>query len=121
MKKIYFSILLLASIAAQPVKAQLTLTKAANEPVIGDNITLQGYDSTSVIPKNIGAGQTWNFSTLSVNTFSQANTYTTVASTPSPALYPSATIAAAEVSGSNTNYEFYQSTASTFEYAGSLK
>jgi hypothetical protein len=120
MKKIYFSVLV-TLLVAMPGYAQLTLTKAANEPSLGDNVLLKGYDSTTAIPKNTGAGQSWNFTSLSANTSSQSVTYTTVASTPSAALFPSATIAAAEVSGGNTQYEYYQSTPSTFEYEGSYK
>ena len=66
MKKIYLSIL--ASAFAMTVNAQLTLTKAFNEPVVGNVNTQKGYDSTGVIPKATGAGQNWNFSTLTTNT-----------------------------------------------------
>jgi hypothetical protein len=121
MKKIYFNVLFLALLATIPAHAQLTLTKAANEPSLGDNVLWQGYDSTTAIPKSTGAGQSWNFTSLSVNTSSQSVTYTTAASTPSAALFPSATIAAVEISAGNTQYEYYHTTASTFEYDGSYK
>ena len=59
--------------------AQLSLTKAFNEPVIGDIVNWQQYDSTTAIPKSLGAGQNWNFNSLTTNTYVQTSTYTTVA------------------------------------------
>ena len=112
MKKIYYTIL--AGALSFTVSAQLTLTKAFNEPVIGNVFTKKGYDSTTVIPKNTGAGQSWNFTTLTTNTVVEVSTYTTVASTPSAASFPSATIAE-NLGGA---YNYWKSTATQFELAG---
>ena len=114
MKKIYtliFGALLLNS----GLKAQLTLTKALNEPTIGNTVTEQGFDSTSVVPKNTGPAQTWNFSSFTSNTVVTVSTYTTVSSTPKAALFPAATIAQSDGNG---NYTYFQSTASNFELNG---
>ena len=112
MKKIYFTIL--AGALAFTVSAQLSLTKAFNEPVLGNTYTKKGYDSVGVIPKNTGAGQNWNFSTVTSNTFVEVSTYTTVASTPSAALFPTATIAE-DLGGS---YNYWKSTATQYELVG---
>ncbi len=114
MKKIYLSLLALSFII-QLSKAQLTLTKAFNEPVIGNVNTRQQYDSTTAIPKTTGVGQNWNFTSLLTNTFVETSTYTTVASTPSAAIFPGATISEDQGGG---NYFHYKSTASNFEYQG---
>lgn len=113
MKKIYLSIL--ASAFAMTVNAQLTLTKAFNEPVVGNVNTQKGYDSTGVIPKATGAGQNWNFSTLTTNTVTEVTTFTTVASTPSAALFPTATIVEDDGSG---QYTYWRTTASNYELLG---
>ena len=61
MKKLYT--LILSIVLFSGTKAQLSLTKAFNEPVIGNAVATQEFDSTSTaIPKNTGASQTWNFS-----------------------------------------------------------
>lgn len=114
MKKIY-TLILSITLFSGATKAQLSLTKTFNEPVIGDVNTQKGFDSTSVIPKNPGASQTWNFSSFTSNTVTQVSTYTNVASTPSAASFPSATIAESDGSG---NYTYYQSTTSSFELNG---
>ncbi len=97
MKKIYLSIFTIA--LAFTANAQLNLTKAFNEPVVGNVNTKMGYDSTTAVPKNIGAGQSWNFTSLVTNTVVEVATYTTVASTPSAASFPLATLAEGDGSG----------------------
>ncbi|HWY09773.1 MAG TPA: T9SS type A sorting domain-containing protein [Bacteroidia bacterium] len=114
MKKIYFSFLFIAGIL-QISNAQLSLTKAANEPVIGDVTNRQYYDSTIVVPKTTGAGQNWNFISLVSTTLTESSTYTTVASTPSAAYFPAATISEDQGGG---NYQHYKSTLSTYEVQG---
>lgn len=113
MKKIYFTIL--AGALAFTVNAQLTLTKAANEPVLGNVNIKNEYDSTTVVPKNIGAGQTWNFSSLITTTVTNISTYTTVASTPSASAFPGATLAEGDGTGA---FNYWKSTATTFELLG---
>jgi len=113
MKKIYFTIL--AGALAFSVNAQLNLTKAFNEPVIGNVNTKKGYDSVGVVPKNTGTSQTWNFSTLVTNTITEVSTFTTTASTPSPAVFPGATIAEADGTGA---YNYWKSTTTNFELLG---
>ncbi|MES2762489.1 MAG: T9SS type A sorting domain-containing protein [Bacteroidota bacterium] len=110
MKKIYLSILSIAFV--MNANAQLSLTKAFNEPVIGDVNMNTGYDTTTAIPKNTGAGQTWNFSSLTTNTLVDVATFTTVASTPSAAAYPTASFAEADGAG---GYNYWKTTATQYE------
>lgn len=114
MKKLYTSILFTA-IFSVSMQAQLTLTKIANEPAVGDVQIMVDYDSTVVVPKSTGTGQSWNFMTLTPGTFTETTTYTTVASVPSGSLFPAATIAGVR----SNQTEFYQSAGSNFEYVGS--
>lgn len=115
MKKIYLSLLAIALFYS--ANAQLSLTKAFNEPVIGNVNTQKGYDSTSVIPKSTGTGQNWNFSTLVSNTVVSVSTFTTVASTPSASSFPGATLAEADGAG---GYNYWKSTATNYELLGNL-
>lgn len=114
MKKLYMSILFISFFSVS-MKAQLTLTKTANEPVIGDITMMASYDSVSVIPKNTGAGQNWNFMSLFAGTFTETTTYTTVASTPSASTFSAATMAAVR---GTSNYEYWRTSTSMLEYVG---
>lgn len=113
MKKIYLSIL--TSAFAFTVNAQLTLTKINNEPSVGNVNTQKGYDSTSVLPKNTGLNQTWNFSSITANTVVTVTTYTTAASTPSASSFPGATLAEGDGTGAFT---YWKSNANNFELMG---
>lgn len=115
MKKIYI-VLSIMLVGIQISNAQLTLTKALHEPVIGDIERAADYDSTTAIPKTTGAGQVWNFNSMTVGSFTEVTTYTTVATAPSGSLFiTSASIAA--VRGGNST-DFFKSNATTFEYNG---
>ncbi len=114
MKKIYISFLFIAG-ALQISNAQLSLTKAFNEPVVGDMHNTQRYDSTAAIPKNTGANQSWNFNTLIQNSSYTNSTFTTVISTPSASIFPGSTLAENQGGG---NYQFYKITASNYEVSG---
>ncbi|MDO8998762.1 MAG: T9SS type A sorting domain-containing protein [Bacteroidota bacterium] len=115
MKKIYilFSLALGFNLSSN---AQLTLTKVANEPVIGDVNSTKDFDTVAVFPKSTGVGQSWNFSNMipSGNPI-EVNTYTSVAATPSPALFSNASLA---MSKNGTEWNLYKSNTSTYDYAG---
>lgn len=114
MKKIYLSIL--SIVAFQVSHAQLTLTKAANEPVSGNMYTTNGLDTSNALPNGItGNSITWNVTGVSTNTTVTANTYTTASSIPSAAGYTGSTL----VEISNTDTTFWKSTSNnTFEIVG---
>jgi hypothetical protein len=97
------------------IHAQLTLTKAANEPVSGDSWTTKKFDSTVVVPKNTGTGQTWNFNTFTATTQTNVTTYTTAASTPGYSLFPGSTLANLK-GGSEVGY--FKSAGSNWEFMG---
>jgi hypothetical protein len=116
MKKIYlcaFTVL----ISSQFVNAQLTLTKAANEPVIGDVHSKQGFDSTGVLPVNTGSNQLWNFSAITANTVVGVATYTTASSTPSASSFPAATIAEQSSGG---DYTYFNASSTQYALLGSI-
>ena len=113
MKKIYLSFFTV--VLALSANAQLSLTKAANEPVIGDITTRHGYDTLAVLPKSTGANQVWDFSALTTNTVVEVSTYTTVASTPSASTFPSATLAEDDGQGA---YTYSKATATQYELVG---
>ena len=106
MKKIYFAILS-GLFFTQISNAQLTLTKAFNEPAIGDLNLSTRYDSTAAINNNFGPNTLWDFSTLTTNTSVATSSYVPVAGTPSASTYPTATFA--EFDG-NTGYIYWKAT-----------
>ncbi|MBI2722291.1 MAG: T9SS type A sorting domain-containing protein [Bacteroidetes bacterium] len=116
MKKLYIT--LLSSLFIGQLALAQTLTKASNEPVIGNTNSYKGYDSSGVIPKNTGANMSWNFSAITQNTTVSSSTFVSPSSVPSSSAYPSATIV--EDQGSNS-YVFYKSVATpttSFESLG---
>ncbi|MBP7808391.1 MAG: T9SS type A sorting domain-containing protein [Bacteroidia bacterium] len=115
MKNLYLTTLALAS--AFTVSAQVTLTKAANEPVIGDINKLTYYDSVSVVPKSIGTNQIWNFSGMTAQGSNTVN-YVNPSSVSGASLFPTTTIAENEIG--STRYEFYRSAGSNYEFVGQL-
>src|SRR5437868_13288778 len=98
MKKIYT--LIAAAFCISSVNAQ-TLTQANHAPIIGDSYQTVNCTTVGVNPGGNGAGQTWNFSALTVQTTTTTNNGVTVASTGSASTYPSANVAVA--SGTNGN------------------
>lgn len=106
MKKIYFTILS-GLFFTQISNAQLILTKAANEPVIGDVNSSSRWDSTATLDNSTGPNTFWDFSSITSNTSSSTSNYTTVASTPSASAYSTSSFAEETGGGS---YNFFKST-----------
>ncbi|MBL7910037.1 MAG: T9SS type A sorting domain-containing protein [Bacteroidia bacterium] len=115
MKKIYLT-LLSGLFISQFANAQLTLTKAFNEPVLGNTESRKGYDSVGVIPKNTGTNQTWNFQAFTANTNTSLSTYTTPASVAASSAFAGVTIVEDQGAG---NYNFWKATATNYELLGS--
>lgn len=113
MKKIYLTIL--TSLFILGANAQLSLTKTFNEPVVGDVNYKTGFDTLAALPNTSGTNQMWDFSALTPNFVLSNTTYTTVASTPNGANYPSATLADDDGQGT---YTYYKSTTTQFEMVG---
>lgn len=116
MKKLY-TLILSITLFTGTTKAQLSLTKAFNEPIVADINNTQGFDSLSsaAIPKNAGASQTWDFSAFTSNTVVAALTYTTPSSTPNYTDFPTSTIVEDDGNGM---LNYFQSTTSTYELNG---
>ncbi|MBK6521543.1 MAG: T9SS type A sorting domain-containing protein [Sphingobacteriaceae bacterium] len=113
MKKIY--LLFTAIVIGSGANAQLTITKTANQPVAGDIVLRSDYDSTTAVAKATGTGMNWNFTNLTIGSFTETNTYTTVASTPAGSLFPTANVA---VIRGNNDYEYYNNQTGSIAYAG---
>jgi hypothetical protein len=112
MKKIYS--LLAAVICVSGLKAQ-TLTQANHAPIVGDSYQTVNCSTVGALPGGNGTGQTWNFSSLTVQTTTTTNNGVTVASTGSTATFPSASVAV--TSGGNGD-SFYSSSISSLLYWG---
>ncbi len=117
MKKIYLAILTTLAFT-QISNAQLTLTKAANEPIIGDLEFRKRFDSTAALPNTPGANQTWNFTAITSNT-AAATTSSYILPTSAPGYtssYSSATVAKT----TGTVSDFFKATATQFELIGTV-
>lgn len=113
MKKIYLSII--AATFAFSANAQLTLTKAFNEPVLGDVNTKETFDSVAVLNNSTGSNQVWDFSALTSSSVTEVSTFTTVASAPNGSSFTGATIAEDDGQG---GFTFYKATATQYEIVG---
>jgi len=117
MKKIYITLSVLF-FASQASFGQLTLTKSANEPVIGDMNSVAEFDSTIVIPKSTGLYQNWNFTSFTSSSFTERITYTTVAASPSAAAFPGATMASTT---GGSNWEMWKASSTMLEFNGMIE
>jgi len=113
MKKIY--LLLSAMTISLGSLAQLSLTKAANEPVVGDYNWVKGFDSVGVVPKNTGAGLSWNFSSFTQNTVNAGSTFSAPAAVPSSSLFSGATIVENTTAGDKN---MWKATTTQYELLG---
>lgn len=119
MKKIFLAVSAVFLLQNTGV-AQLTLTQAMQEPIVGNLNYIQEYDSVSAIPKSTGINQNWNFSTLNQTTVTSTSSFVAASSVPSASNYPGATLAE-NLGGGEYNF-FKSSTTPTtqFEYLGTL-
>ncbi len=117
MKKIYLTILTTLAFT-QISNAQLTLTKAANEPAIGDLEFRKRFDSTAALPNTPGANQTWNFTALNSST-AAATTSSYLLPTSAPG-YTSSYSAATVAKTTGTVSDFFKATATQFELIGTV-
>lgn len=116
MKKIYFTLLALAAFAF--ANAQLTLTKATNEPATGDLTIKKGYDSVGVIPKNTGAGLVWNFGAYTQNTVTSSTNYSLASAAPESSLFPLANLVEYSSSGDKLFWRSATTPTTQFELMG---
>lgn len=106
MKKITTLIFAMA-FCAFTLKAQLTLTKAFNEPHVGEVGSIdEAFDSVIVMPQNTGQNQTWNFSSIIKATpqntqASCPKNFVAASSVPSSSLFPGANLVGADFPCSN--------------------
>lgn len=114
MKKIY--VFIFSTIGISQMNAQLTLTKAANEPIIGDTYDNKVLDTNSTaLPMNImGSNVTWNVTNILETGTINTNTFTAPGT--SAANYPGTTIVQDDQGTGNSS--FFKSTATTFELLG---
>ena len=111
MKKIYS--IIAAAVCVSSLNAQ-TLTQANQAPIVSDSYQTVDCSTVGINPGGNGAGQTYNFSTLTVLTNTATNTGVTVASTGSATTYPSASVSIQ----TGTANAFYSSSATLLRYWG---
>ncbi len=111
MKKIYS--IIAAALCVGSLNAQ-TLTQANHAPIVGDSYQTVDCSTVGINPGGNGAGQTYNFSTISILSNTVTNNGVTVASTGSASSYPSASVAVQ----SGTFNSFYSASATNLSYWG---
>lgn len=113
MKKIY--LLAFSFIAISQANAQVTLTKAANEPVIGDTYDTKDLDTTNVLPMAIsGSNVTWNVTGVSETGGLTTNNFVNPSTDPNAANFPGTTIVQSDGNASS----YFKSSASLYELLG---
>ena len=113
MKKIY--LIALSIFAINQANAQVTLTKANSEPIIGETYNFKKIDTTTALPMNIsGAGVTWNVTGISESGLVDTIKYVSPSADTSSANYPGTTI----IEYKGTNKSYYKATATQYELLG---
>ncbi len=113
MKKIY--LIALSLFAINQANAQLSLTKANSEPIVGDNYLMNILDTTNALPNTItGSGITWDVLGVSESGAVDTTNYIASSADPNSSSYPGTTIV--EKQGTNTTY--FKSSATQFELLG---
>ena len=111
-KQIITYLLLFASFTAFPQGP--TLTSSNSAPQSGDAFKRYNADTTGVLPGDPGAGQTWNFSNLGIQTTYFTYNYVAPSATPYGTLFPDATVSYAN----DPAYGYYKVTSSVYEIVG---
>ncbi len=114
MKKIY--LLVFSFIGISQINAQITLTKAANEPVIGNAYDSKGLDSNNTaLPMNIsGTNVTWNITNIIEAGGILTNTFIPASADPNSSNYPGTTI----VQSDGNSVSYFKSSPSLYELLG---
>lgn len=113
MKKLY--LFALSLLAAAQVDAQVTLTKAANEPVIGDTYDTKDIDTTTVLPMSTsGSNVTWNVTGVSETGGLTTNNYIDPSTDPNSSNFPGTTIVQSDGNAST----YFKSSTSSYELLG---
>jgi hypothetical protein len=113
MRKIYLSIIVMAF--SFSVTAQVTLTKAFNQPALGNINTKQLYDSVGIVPKYTGANQIWDFSSYTISSNTEVSNYIAPTAAPNGASYTGVTFVE---SFGNGNYFYMKVTPTRYELVG---
>lgn len=120
MRKVILNLAILAiTLLTLSTPAQLILTQSVYQPVVGDIGNSTYFDSVSIIPKNTGLNQTWNFSAITQNTNSPTTqTCISLSSAPYSSMYPGANIVMAEADGTQYFFKSINTPTSQLEYLG---
>ena len=116
MKKFLFTLLAVSSCLVY--KAQLSLTKAANEPAPADVNSAKFYDSVGVVPKSIGLGQNWNFGSFVQTTVNTISNYANAIAVPSASNFPGCTLVEVQSNGDKLYWKSVSSPSVQFELLG---
>jgi hypothetical protein len=122
MKKIYLTYFSVFT-SLLTVNAQLSLTKAFNEPASGDISRYKQYDSTATFNRQTGANKVWNYSSVVASTVAPSTEiFTTTVGIPNiPPSLASANLASYNGSTfSPISYSMYKLNTSDYELIGSF-
>lgn len=112
MKKYY--LVLYITLITVNVRGQLTLTKAFNQPVLGNFNNKQLYDSVGIIPKSSGTNQVWDFSGFSIQSNVEVSNYIAASSAPNGSSYSGTSF----VESFGQTYFYMKASAGKYEIVG---
>lgn len=116
MKKIYLVLSALSIFSYS--QAQLSLTKAFNEPASGDSYVKKGYDSVGVVPKSTGTGMIWDFKNFTSNAINETTAYSSTASVAQSSLFAGATLVETAPNGDKIFWKSASTPTTQFEMLG---
>jgi len=116
MKKIY---LVLSAIGIFSYShAQLSLTKAFNEPIVGNTYNKKGFDSAGVVPKATGTGLIWDFKNFTANATNEAVAYSATTAVAQSSLFAGATLVETAPNGDKIFWKSASTPTTQFEMLG---
>lgn len=114
MKKLY--LIFVFAVCGTAFLWSQSITYAVHCPVPGDVFITKDFDSTAAIPKQTGAGQTWNFSSCLTSTSGPySSTYVASSSVPASSMFPGCNLA---LEFSPTEHDFLKTSTSNMELLG---
>lgn len=111
-----FSLLAICSFS----QSNLTLTRAGQEPVVGDVYATQEFDSVGVVPKSTGINQVWNFSSDVQNTNTALSIYVSTVAVPASSTFPGTTLVEDQGAGNYNMWKSATTPTTQWELLGSI-
>ncbi|MES2513980.1 MAG: T9SS type A sorting domain-containing protein [Bacteroidota bacterium] len=95
-------------------RAQTSLTKAFNQPLVTNTYSKEIYDSVGIVPQSIGTNQLWDFSNFTPKSITEVSNYISAVSSPNGSSYTGSNI----VESYSQTYMYMKASFTNYELVG---